>query len=74
MGMFTEDDERDRLRAKLEWVARNILRIKDFAYSGDQYRDGVNSAVDYIRKSIFDTLGTEDPELEDFDDGPNYIE
>lgn len=40
----------------------------------DTYRDGVNNTVDYIRKSIFDTLGTENPELEDFDDGPNHLE
>ena len=54
----------EQLRQKLEWVARNILRIKDFAFTGDTYRDGVNNSVDYIRESIFKTLGTPDPELD----------
>jgi len=59
--MGTPDDDY-RLRAELEWVARNILRIKDFAHYGDMYRDEVNGVIDYVRESIFKTLNMEDPE------------
>jgi len=68
MGIFTESDEKDQLVAKLEWVARNILRIKDFNHtSPNPYREQIDKTVDYIRRSIFETLGTEDPE-EEFDE------
>jgi hypothetical protein len=60
MGMFTENEEKDKYRQKLEWVARNLPRIKDFAFTGDVYRVQINESVDYIIKSINKTLGIEE--------------
>ncbi len=50
----------EMLRRKLEWVRRNILRVKDFAFYGDTYRDGVNNTVDYIVASITEGLDDRD--------------
>lgn len=58
--MFTENEEKDKYRQKLEWVARNLPRIKDFAFTGDVYRVQINESVDYIIKSINKTLGIEE--------------
>jgi hypothetical protein len=53
MGMFTENEREEQLAGKLKWVARNILRIKDFNhYSANPYRDQIDGVVDYIRESI----------------------
>ena len=44
-------------RAKLEWVARNIERIKDFNFSnGNPYKKQIDETVDYIIESIQNVL------------------
>ena len=54
----------DKYRDKLEWVARNMLRIKYFNFtSPSPYREQIDSTVDYIINSIDETLeGTDDVE------------
>ena len=54
----------DKYRDKLAWVARNMLRIKDFNFtSPSPYREQIDSTVDYIINSINETLeGTDDVE------------
>ena len=54
----------DKYRDKLKWVARNMLRIKDFNFtSPSPYREQIDSTVDYIINSIDETLeGTDDVE------------
>lgn len=47
----------DKYRDKLEWVARNMLRIKDFNFtSPNPYREQIDDTVDYIINSINETL------------------
>jgi len=56
------------LRERLEWVRRNIKRIKDFAFTGDVYRQQINGVVDYITGKINEEIG-DDPDAE----GPTEI-
>ena len=48
---------------RLAWIRRNIKRIKDFAFTGDAYRQQINSTVDYIIGKINEELG-DDPDEE----------
>jgi len=52
------------LRERLEWVRRNIQRIKDFAFTGDAYRQQINGVVDYVTSKINEDIG-DDPDVED---------
>lgn len=61
--MFEELEGRAKLAAMLQWVARNMLRIKDFNFSSPSpFREQIDGTVDYIRECIDNTLeeGLED--------------
>lgn len=49
---------------RLAWVRRNIKRIKDFAFTGDVYRQQIDGVVDYIIERINEDIG-DDPDAED---------